>query len=142
MKIKSISSALLAIVLMLGLSQATLADRPSDKPPSDKPPGGFTICNLFHSDQLCHAELIEVQGAIIEAESIKGRTFESLQFKVCVADDKVHVEKWSDAAQKLRDIALTVTTKKKVESDDADLVADKAEEIAIVIETLNCDPDL
>jgi len=133
------ASVLLATMMSLGLSRAVLAD-----PPGDKPPGGFTACDLGAGDvltQRCLVELKEVQDTINDAESLSDRDRDSLTSKVCLANDKLMLEKWDDAAQKLTDVSDTVNSKHKVDPIDAAAISAAALSAASDIVNFTCDLD-
>lgn len=142
MKTKLIASLALVTSITLGVSQAILAAPPD---PDDKAGKPFQSCNLNEGDvtvQRCLMELKEVQDVIDDALSLNDREYASLTSKVCLANDKLNLEKWDDAAQKLTDVASTVNSKRKVDPADAAAISAAATAAASDIVNFTCDLDL
>ena len=137
MKIKSIAGKLLAITLMLGFSQVTLAKGPPDPDPAP--------CNLEDAavhDHACRLELKVVFDTIGGALSGNDRDASKLQSKVCAADSKVEIGKTEDAVQKLQNIIDTVNTKAKIDAADAAEIAAEAQAAADAIASGTCATDI
>lgn len=138
MKARTFAGALLAVTLMLGFSQVTLAKGP---PPADGPTCSDLGDATAH-DHACRIELLAVFDTIGGAWSVNPRDESKLQSKVCAADDKVEIDKTDDAVKKLQNIIDTVNTKAKIDAADAAEIAAEAQAAADAIASGTCAADI
>ena len=136
MKICNLAVTLLTVTLILGVSQAVHAGpNPPGKPERQTCTLPLHTVIVAADPHACITELIDVWDAIArlpDVEYVPGRDELNLQSKVCAADNKLHAipPKTQNAIDKLEDIKLTVSNKKKIAKADKDDIT-KYADIAI-----------